>query len=64
MGPPRRAGRAPEHWRFAILRETGASPLFAGPQGRALVHDHRSFLRGLRRFDVEERLRFDRASRS
>ncbi|WP_158647991.1 hypothetical protein [Nocardioides houyundeii] len=54
----------PDQWRFAVLRETGDAPMFTPSQGRVLAHDHQVFLRDLRRFDVEETVRFDRSSRS
>jgi hypothetical protein len=56
-------GRSPDLWRFAEMRST-PDGAFEFPRGVAemLSDDHQNFLSHLRRFDVEERVLFDRRS--
>lgn len=47
-------GRTPDLWRYATMRYEPPGMEFSPAVGRMLAHDHQSFLRDLRRFDVEE----------
>lgn len=53
-------GRTPDLWRYAAMRSDPLRGLEFAPGTAALLsHDHQNFLRELRRFDVEETVRFD-----